>query len=137
MTSRRIRAVAMLGLAMFAASAAPPGRQSDDDDATWGSYGGDPGGTWRLFVVDNVGGDSGSISGSWTLTITTEDGNFSGTARAPITLVDNAAATPYASTITVPAIASPLIKVRVDVHDLSHTFAKIKNGSKAKLIEAK
>jgi quinoprotein glucose dehydrogenase len=34
----------MLGLAMFAASAAPPGRQSDDDEATWGSYGGDPGG---------------------------------------------------------------------------------------------
>jgi quinoprotein glucose dehydrogenase len=44
MTSRRIRAVAILGLAMFAASAAPPGRQSDDDEATWGSYGGDPGG---------------------------------------------------------------------------------------------
>lgn len=44
MTSRRIRTVAILGLAMFAASAAPPGRQSDDDEATWGSYGGDPGG---------------------------------------------------------------------------------------------
>ena len=44
MTSRRIRAAAILGLAMFAASAAPPGRQSDDDEATWGSYGGDPGG---------------------------------------------------------------------------------------------
>src|ERR1044072_4091741 len=44
MTSRRIRAVAILGLAMFAASAAPPGRQPDDDEAAWGSYGGDPGG---------------------------------------------------------------------------------------------
>ena len=44
MTSRRIRAVAILGLAMFAASAAPPGRQSDDDEPQWGSYGGDPGG---------------------------------------------------------------------------------------------
>jgi quinoprotein glucose dehydrogenase len=44
MTSRRIGVVAILGLAMFAASAAPPGRQSDDDEPQWGSYGGDPGG---------------------------------------------------------------------------------------------
>ena len=29
---------------MCAASAAPPGRQSDDDESQWGSYGGDPGG---------------------------------------------------------------------------------------------
>jgi hypothetical protein len=42
MTVRRIQLAAILGLAMFAASAAPPGRQSDDDEATWGSYGGDP-----------------------------------------------------------------------------------------------
>jgi quinoprotein glucose dehydrogenase len=34
----------MLGLAMCAASAAPPGRQSDEDEPQWGSYGGDPGG---------------------------------------------------------------------------------------------
>src|SRR4029453_6552424 len=44
MTVRRIPLVAILGLAICAASAAPPGRQSDDDEATWGSYGGDPGG---------------------------------------------------------------------------------------------
>jgi quinoprotein glucose dehydrogenase len=44
MTVRRIQLVALLGLAMFAASAAPPGRQSDDDEATWAAYGGDPGG---------------------------------------------------------------------------------------------
>lgn len=34
----------MLGLAISVASAAPPGRQSDDDEAQWGAYGGDPGG---------------------------------------------------------------------------------------------
>jgi quinoprotein glucose dehydrogenase len=34
----------MLGLAMCAAYAAPPGRQSDDDEPQWGWYGGDPGG---------------------------------------------------------------------------------------------
>src|SRR6185503_15184134 len=59
MTSRRIRAIAMLGLAMFAAAAAPPGRQSDDDEPQWGSYGGDPGGTRHSPLTqidrDNVG----------------------------------------------------------------------------------
>jgi quinoprotein glucose dehydrogenase len=44
MTRGRIRAIAVLALAMSAASAAPPGRQSDDDESQWGSYGGDPGG---------------------------------------------------------------------------------------------
>jgi subtilisin-like proprotein convertase family protein len=29
----------------------------------------DPNGTWNLFVVDDVGGDSGSISGGWSLTL--------------------------------------------------------------------
>jgi quinoprotein glucose dehydrogenase len=36
--------LAMVGLAICSASAAPPGRQSDEDEAQWGSYGGDPGG---------------------------------------------------------------------------------------------
>ena len=49
----------MLGLAMFAASAAPPGRQSDDDEPQWGSYGGDPGGNRHSPLTqidrDNVG----------------------------------------------------------------------------------
>jgi len=44
MTNRLIGVIAVLGLSMCAASAAPPGRQSDDDEAQWGSYGGDPGG---------------------------------------------------------------------------------------------
>lgn len=35
----------MLGLAISVASAAPPGRQSDDDEAQWAAYGGDPGGS--------------------------------------------------------------------------------------------
>ncbi|HEV8332401.1 MAG TPA: pyrroloquinoline quinone-dependent dehydrogenase [Steroidobacteraceae bacterium] len=37
-------AVAMLGLATCAVFAAPPGRQSDDDEPQWAAYGGDPGG---------------------------------------------------------------------------------------------
>ena len=34
----------MLGLATSSACAAPPGRQSDEGEPQWGSYGGDPGG---------------------------------------------------------------------------------------------
>jgi subtilisin-like proprotein convertase family protein len=33
--------------------------------------GSDPNGTWKLFVVDDLLGDSGSLSGGWTITITT------------------------------------------------------------------
>jgi quinoprotein glucose dehydrogenase len=43
-SSSTLRVVAMLGLAISVASAAPPGRQSDGDEAQWGAYGGDPGG---------------------------------------------------------------------------------------------
>src|SRR5688500_14111342 len=40
-----LRAIALVGLAICAASAAPPGRQADDEEPQWGWYGGDPGGT--------------------------------------------------------------------------------------------
>lgn len=61
--TRRLRpgtwAVAMLGLAACVAVAAPPGRQSDDDEPQWGSYGGDPGGNRHSPLTqidrDNVG----------------------------------------------------------------------------------
>jgi subtilisin-like proprotein convertase family protein len=33
--------------------------------------GGNPNGTWRLYVQDDFGGDSGTISGGWSLTLTT------------------------------------------------------------------
>src|SRR5512145_134735 len=66
MTSRRILAVAMLGLAMCAASAAPPGRQSDDDEPQWGAYGGDPGGTRHSPLTQINRQNVGQLEIAWT-----------------------------------------------------------------------
>src|ERR1044072_4193712 len=66
MTSRRIRAAAMLGLAMFAAAAAPPGRQSDDDESQWGSYGGDPGGNRHSPLAQINRQNVGQLEIAWT-----------------------------------------------------------------------
>src|SRR6186713_2991962 len=65
MTSRRIRAIAMLGLAMFAAAAAPPGRQSDDEPQ-WGSYGGDPGGNRHSPLTQITRGNVEQLEIAWT-----------------------------------------------------------------------
>jgi hypothetical protein len=35
--------------------------------------GADPTGTWSLYIVDDAGGDSGSLSGGWSLTFETAD----------------------------------------------------------------
>ena len=66
MTSRRIRAIAVLALAMCAASAAPPGRQSDDDESQWGSYGGDPGGNRHSPLTQINRQNVGKLKIAWT-----------------------------------------------------------------------
>ena len=57
------------------APAAPYQSPAPGGVATFGSvFGGqNPNGLWSLYIVDDVGGDSGSITGGWDLIITTED----------------------------------------------------------------
>jgi quinoprotein glucose dehydrogenase len=70
MTTRRsrpgIRAFALLGLVLCTASAAPPGRQAEDDEPQWGSYGGDPGGNRHspLTQIDRT--NVGRLKIAWT-----------------------------------------------------------------------
>jgi quinoprotein glucose dehydrogenase len=66
MTSRRIRAAAMLGLAVCAASAAPPGRQSDEEEPQWGAYGGDPGGNRHSPLTQINRQNVGQLTVAWT-----------------------------------------------------------------------
>lgn len=52
-------------------NAAPAGAETFAT-AFGGATGGDPNGTWSLYIVDDANFDSGSISGGWSLTLTTE-----------------------------------------------------------------
>ncbi|MGH8238358.1 MAG: PQQ-binding-like beta-propeller repeat protein, partial [Steroidobacteraceae bacterium] len=58
--------MALLVLAMSAASAAPPGRQSDDDESQWGSYGGDPGGNRHSPLTQINRQNVGKLAIAWT-----------------------------------------------------------------------
>jgi quinoprotein glucose dehydrogenase len=51
---------------MCAASAAPPGRQSDDDESQWGSYGGDPGGNRHSPLAQINRQNVGQLEIAWT-----------------------------------------------------------------------
>ncbi len=52
-----------------------------------GVAGGDPNGTWSLYVVDDAGGDLGSISGGWSLTLTSTTPVCSSTPGGPVRAV--------------------------------------------------
>ncbi|HWM23762.1 MAG TPA: proprotein convertase P-domain-containing protein [Chthoniobacterales bacterium] len=76
-----------------------------------------PNGNWSLFVVDDAGGDVGSITGGWTLEITVTDFfNFTN-----IILPDSGTASPYPSEINVSGLLGSVRKVRV-AFSLSHAF---------------
>jgi subtilisin-like proprotein convertase family protein len=75
-------------------------------------------GAWKLYVVDDLGGDTGSIS-SWCLTITT-DASFCN--PEAITINDDSAGSPYPSEILVSGLSGLITKVTVSINGLQHSF---------------
>ena len=95
------------------APAGPYSVQLSDFDGTGAN------GVWSLYVDDDTAGSTGSIANGWTLTVTT-GGVF--TNVGAITINDNAAATPYPSSITASGFTGSVTKVTVRLNGLSHTY---------------
>ncbi len=88
--------------------------------ATLSAFNGtNPNGTWSLYVVDDTGGDVGTIAGGWTIdfVMATE---FCG--PGPITIMDNAPAVPYPYPIAVGGLPGVISKVTAKFKGLSHTY---------------
>ena len=77
-----------------------------------------PNGVWRLFVVDDVSGDLGTISGGWELIITLANQFENPT---PIIFTDNGSANPYPSTATAVGLDGKTVKVQVRLNNFSHS----------------
>jgi subtilisin-like proprotein convertase family protein len=92
------------------APAAPYGTALSDFNGT------SPNGTWSLFVVDDAGGDVGSITGGFTLTVTTNTNSFNN--NTPLPIFDN---NTTESQLLVSGITGAIGKVTVSFH-ITHTF---------------
>jgi subtilisin-like proprotein convertase family protein len=78
----------------------------------------DPNGTWRLYVVDDAGGDSGSIAGGWTLDLVTSTRVCN---LSPLAIPD-AGASAWSS-VSMSGLPQRLVKMTVTLNDLSHPRA--------------
>ncbi len=82
----------------------------------------DPNGTWNLYVVDDVSGDTGSIAGGWSVTVTTT------TAAASTTTTVGASPNPASTsdtvtlTATVTSSGSPVTSGSVSFSDNGSTL---------------
>lgn len=77
-----------------------------------------PNGTWNLYVVDDGGGDSGSILQGWSLSVSTT--SFSN-ANA-ITIPSAGIANPYPSQINVSGLSGNIRRVTPTLRGITHTF---------------
>jgi subtilisin-like proprotein convertase family protein len=88
----------------------------------------DPNGIWSLYVLDDEGGDVGSLLDGWALFLTTvlnpttfcNDGAITIPAGAPV--FTGGPAAPYPSTINVSGLSSPAGRVKVKLNSLHHTY---------------
>ena len=87
----------------------------------------DPNGIWRLYVMDDAGGDVGSIV-SWKLNISTVIPPAVACNTAPITIPNGApgitdgVASPYPSTLSLSGLDFPAGRVKLTLSGFSHTF---------------
>ena len=76
-----------------------------------------PNGEWRLFVVDDVAVDAGTIVGGWTITITAA---ISGQNTGGISIPESGVASPYPSEINVVDHINPVARVQVNLVNFTH-----------------
>jgi subtilisin-like proprotein convertase family protein len=94
-----------------------PAPANDGSSALSVFNGTNPNGEWRLFVFDDVGLDSGTISMGWTLNITAA---ISGQNTNAITIPDNGIASPYPSEINITGHPDPVSRILVTLTNFSH-----------------
>ncbi|HET9299195.1 MAG TPA: hypothetical protein VFO11_04575, partial [Candidatus Polarisedimenticolaceae bacterium] len=88
--------------------------------------GGDPNGTWQLFIADDTAGSTGTLAGGWCLDITAI-APMEACNSAVVTIPGTAGATsgaaaPYPSTIPITGTSGYVENVEVKLLGLSHTY---------------
>jgi subtilisin-like proprotein convertase family protein len=83
-----------------------------------------PNGAWKLYVVDDNSGNAGTIAGGWSLTINTT-AHTCNTANIDINDSNSppTTASVYPSQINVSGLTGNVLKVTVELKNLTHTFS--------------
>jgi subtilisin-like proprotein convertase family protein len=109
------------GAVSFPAPAPSPPYYSDL--ALYNGY--DPNGTWNLYVVDHTAGGTGVIAEGWCVNVTAiaaADNCTMGTILIPGGSATSGPADPYPSTLAVAGTAGVILRAKVKLVGLFHTF---------------